>query len=81
MAFRRTTYRQAGCEGVVLDTSAIPRAHLVTCPADQHFFVRSDGRVAGCHPDCTTNKDCPSGSTCWAIGSAPGGPIDEPFCE
>jgi hypothetical protein len=59
----------------------LPDSAAVECPAGEFFFVRRDGHVSGCHRDCTSSADCPSGSACESTGSVPGGPIEEPFCE
>jgi hypothetical protein len=63
------------------DLHTLPPADPVTCPVDEHFFIRSDGWVVGCLPDCATSADCPAGYTCSGRGSAPGGPVDEAFCQ
>ena len=71
----------AGCDGVVGRLADLPPTHPADCPSGEFFFVRRDGRVAGCHRDCIQPGDCPSASSCTAVGSAPGGPTEEPFCE
>jgi hypothetical protein len=81
MAGTRMSLEAIGCENVHADPSALPPADLVACPPDQHFFIRRDGWIAGCHSDCATSADCPKGSSCSSIGSSPGGPIEEAFCE
>ncbi len=81
MAGTRAALEAIGCEDVRADLGALPPADLVACPPDEHFFIRRDGWIAGCHPDCATSADCPRGSSCSAIGSSPGGPIEEAFCE
>jgi hypothetical protein len=81
MAGTRESLEAIGCESVYANASALPPADPVVCPADQHFFIRRDGWIAGCHPDCATSADCPPGESCSSIGSSPGGPIEEAFCE
>jgi len=81
MAGTRMSLEATGCENVHADPNALPPADLVACPPDQHFFIRRDGWIAGCHVDCATSADCPKGSSCSSIGSSPGGPIEEAFCE
>ena len=80
VAYRRPLFQASGCDHVVA-SSSLPPAQPLPCPSDEHFFVRRDAHVSGCHPDCATDPDCPQGSTCKSIGTAAGGPIDEPFCE
>ena len=80
IAYRRPLLQQIGCDHVVASRSPPPAVPL-PCGADEHFFVRRDGHVSGCHPDCATNNDCPAGSDCKSVGTAAGGPIDELFCE
>jgi hypothetical protein len=81
MAGTRMALEAIGCESIHANLSALPPADLVSCPPDEHFFIRRDGWIAGCHSDCATAADCPRGSSCSAIGSSPGGPIEEAFCE
>jgi len=81
MTGTRAALEAIGCENVTADPNALPPADPVTCPPDQHFFIRRDGWVAGCHADCATSDDCPKGSSCSSMGSSPGGPIEEAFCE
>jgi len=81
MSGTRTALEAIGCENVQADPSTLPPVDLVACPRDQHFFIRRDGWIAGCHPDCATSADCPKGWSCSSIGSSPGGPIEEAFCE
>lgn len=81
MAGTRVSLEAVGCESVHANAGALPPADPVVCPPDEHFFIRRDGWIAGCHPDCATSADCPRGSSCSAIGSSPGGPIEEAFCE
>jgi hypothetical protein len=81
MAGTRLSLEAIGCEDVHANASALPPADPVGCPPDQHFFIRRDGWVAGCHPDCATSADCPKGSSCSSIGTSPGGPIEDAFCE
>jgi len=80
-ARRKEDFEAAGCEEVVAELATLPPADPIACPSNEHFFIRRDGRVSGCHPDCVTSADCPSGSSCTGVGSAPGGPIEEPYCE
>jgi hypothetical protein len=47
----------------------------------EFFFLRRDGRISGRHRDCALPADCPDGSSCKSIGTAPGGPVEEQFCE
>jgi hypothetical protein len=79
--FRRSKFEAIGCATASGDLHSLPASQPAACPPDQHFFVRRDGRVIGCRPDCVDDKDCPAGSSCASFGSAPGGPIDEPFCD
>jgi hypothetical protein len=51
------------------------------CAAGEFFFVREDGRVAGCCHECSTDGDCANGERCKGIGSSVGGPTQQPFCE
>lgn len=81
MAGTRMSLEAIGCENVHADPAALPPADLVACRQAEHFFIRRDGWIAGCHPDCATSADCPRGSNCSSIGSSPGGPIEEAFCE
>lgn len=80
-SFLHDAFARTDCEDVAIDPSALAPAVSVECAAGEHFFIRRDGRVAGCRADCTTDADCPEGSRCVSIGSSPGGPIEEPFCE
>ncbi|HEX8795176.1 MAG TPA: hypothetical protein VF765_29715 [Polyangiaceae bacterium] len=81
MAGTRLVLEAIDCESVYANAGALPPADPVVCPADQHFFIRRDGWIAGCHPDCATSSDCHGGGSCSSIGSSPGGPIEEAFCE
>lgn len=78
---RRPEIGSAGCNDVNGDLRELPASSRAQCPPDEHFFIRRDGRVSGCHPDCATSDDCPRWQSCTGIGTAAGGPIDEPFCE
>jgi hypothetical protein len=79
--FRRSKLQAIGCAEATADLRALPASHAAACGPGEHFFIRRDGRVMGCRRDCTDAKDCPEGSACKNLGSAPGGPIDEPFCD
>jgi hypothetical protein len=81
MAGTRMSLEAIGCEDVRAALAALPPSDPVACPPDEHFFIRRDGWIAGCHADCATSADCPRGSSCSSIGSSPGGPIEEAFCE
>jgi len=78
---RRPAIESAGCENVAARLADLPQSRSADCAPREFFFVRRDGRVAGCRRDCTTSQDCPAGTSCTAVGYAPGGPLDEPFCE
>ena len=80
LAYRNPLLQVSGCDHVVA-SSSLPPPQPSPCGADEHFFMRRDGHVSGCHPDCVGDPDCPHGTTCRSIGTAAGGPIDEPFCE
>ena len=80
IAYRRPLFQVSGCDNHVASRS-LPPAQASPCAADEHFFMRRDGHVSGCHPDCAADADCAHGTTCKSIGTAAGGPIDEPFCE
>jgi hypothetical protein len=80
-AFRRSRFETVGCADAGGGIGSLPPSQPAGCPPDEHFFIRRDGRVVGCRPDCVEAKDCPMGSSCASFGSAPGGPIDEPFCD
>jgi hypothetical protein len=71
----------AGCGNAVGRAADLPPGRPAECAPREFFFVRRDGHVAGCHRDCATSQDCPTGTSCTAVGYAPGGPLDEPFCE
>jgi hypothetical protein len=79
--FRHSTFEGSGCAATPGDLRSLPASKPAACPSEEHFFIRHDGRVIGCRRDCATAKDCPDGSSCGSVGSAPGGPIDEPFCD
>jgi hypothetical protein len=79
--FRHGKFEAIGCAEVPGDLRSLPASKPAACPPEEHFFIRRDGRVIGCRRDCAETKDCPQGSSCASIGSAPGGPIDEPFCD
>jgi hypothetical protein len=81
MVFRAKLIASAGCAHPGGDARNLPLAVPAECPPGEHFFVRSDGHVSGCHRDCTVPADCPVGASCISEGSAADGPIDEPFCE
>jgi hypothetical protein len=81
MRVRQPAIAAAGCGDAVGRLGDLPPSHPANCAPQEFFFVRSDGRVAGCRRDCTNSRDCPTGTSCTAIGYAPGGPLDEPFCE
>ena len=78
---RRREIGSAGCSDLNGDMRDLPASAEIECGPDAHFFVRRDGRVSGCHHDCSSSDDCSAGEECNSIGSAAGGPIDEPFCE
>jgi hypothetical protein len=78
---RRSAIESAGCEGAVGRLADLPPSRPANCGPQEFFFVRSDGHVSGCRRDCVGSQDCPAGTSCTAIGFAPGGPLDEPFCE
>lgn len=79
--FRADLIASSGCAHAGGDATKLPDATPAQCPEGEHFFVRRDGHVSGCHRDCTLPADCPDGSRCASLGSAAGGPIDEQFCE
>jgi hypothetical protein len=79
--FGRAAIGSAGCGDLNGDVRDLPASALAGCAPGEHFFVRRDGHVSGCHRDCTTTDDCPAGAKCESTGSAAGGPVDEPFCE
>lgn len=81
MVFRAEPFASTGCAHAGDDSRELPLAVAIECPPGEHFFVRRDGHVSGCHRDCTVTADCPDGSSCKSEGSAAGGPIDERFCE
>jgi hypothetical protein len=81
MALRADLLASAGCAHAGDDLSKLPPAVAAVCPAGEHFFVRRDGHVSGCHRECALPADCPGGSLCASIGSVAGGPTDQSFCE
>ncbi len=78
---RRAKFEQAGCADGAADIGVLPASAPADCAPEEHFFIRRDGRVIGCRPDCTSTQDCPQGSSCSSWGSAPGGPTDDLFCD
>jgi len=81
MVFRAELVASVGCTHAGGDARTLPPGVPVPCRPGEHFFVRRDGHVSGCHRDCTFPTDCPVGTSCNSVGSAAGGPIEEPFCE
>jgi hypothetical protein len=81
MAFRAELIASVGCTHAGGDARTLPPSVPAPCRPGEYFFVRRDGHVSGCHRDCTFPTDCPVGTSCKSVGSAAGGPIDEPFCE
>jgi len=81
MRIGRAAIESAGCESTAGQLAELPPSRPADCGAREFLFVRRDGRVAGCHRDCATSEDCPAGAACTGVGYAPGGPLDEPFCE
>jgi hypothetical protein len=79
--FESIVFAETGCVRAADNAPPLPAAHRVDCPEGMFFFTRQDGHVSGCHPTCTVSDDCDEGSQCSSIGSAPGGPVLEPFCE
>jgi hypothetical protein len=79
--FKTSMFEAAGCAGADEDSRPLPLAARFDCPIGSFFFVRQDGRVSGCRSTCTVSEDCGEGSMCSSVGSAAGGPIQEPFCE
>jgi hypothetical protein len=80
MVYRHQLIASTGCAHAG-EAPKLPPGVAADCPPTEHFFVRQDGHVSGCHRDCTLPADCPGGSSCTGLGSAAGGPIDERFCE
>lgn len=81
MAFRRLAVEQAGCADVASEPADLPASAAPGCAPGEHFFIRRDGWIVGCRRDCVRAQDCEPGRSCSSVGSAPGGPIDEPFCD
>jgi hypothetical protein len=79
--FRAELIASAGCAHPGDAARNLPPSAPAPCRPGEHFFVRRDGHVSGCHRDCTVAADCPVGTSCTSVGSAAGGPIEEPFCE
>lgn len=51
------------------------------CGQGAFFFIRNDAKIVGCHAECVTAADCPAPQSCTGLGSAVGGPTDQPFCQ
>lgn len=51
------------------------------CGQGAFFFIRNDAKIVGCHVECVTAADCPAPQSCTGLGSAVGGPTDQPFCQ
>jgi hypothetical protein len=81
MVFRAEMIGAAGCAHAAAALGQLPPSASPDCPPGEFFFLRRDGRISGCHRDCTLPSDCPAGSSCKSVGTAPGGPVDENFCE
>jgi hypothetical protein len=79
MVYRAELMASVGCANAGSD--ALPHGARAECVPGEHFFVRRDGHVSGCRRECVVAADCADGSSCVAVGSAAGGPIDEHFCE
>jgi hypothetical protein len=80
MTYGRETFEASDCADVVADIRALPPADPVTCAPDEHFFIRHDGWVAGCHLDCATAADC-SCRQARAVGRVALGCADASFAH
>jgi hypothetical protein len=76
------TFTAAGCATAPpLPASAPMRRKPEACEKGAFFFVRKDAKIVGCHLECSVPADCPPPQKCSGLGSAIGGPLDQPFCE
>ncbi|HEY6461120.1 MAG TPA: hypothetical protein VIY73_13240 [Polyangiaceae bacterium] len=76
LADRFASAKCTGAELAPAKAGAAPR-----CATGEFFFIRGDGRIAGCRRECSTDGDCATGARCKGVGSSVGGPTEQPFCE